>query len=113
MNLTLPPRDRGHQGGDPGGQSRFERIVPGIVRLVGGTDAVAGGVRTTKKPPELSPGGRNEQGRRRSAFERVGALPVFALRGFDAESHLFAERTTYEATYRVGLPLCSFHDLLH
>src|SRR6266851_870321 len=113
MNLTLPPRDRGHQGGDPGGQSGSERIVPGIVRLVGGTDAVAGGVRATKKPPEPSPGGGKEKDRRRSAFERVGALPVLALGRFYAESHLFAERAADESANTMRLPLGRCHQLLH
>ena len=112
MNHTLPPRDRGHQGGDPGGQSGSQRTVPGIVRLVGGTADTAGRVQATKKPPEPSPGGGKEKDRRRSGFERIGALAIFALGRFYAESHLLAKRTADESTNTVRLPLGCGHQFL-
>jgi len=113
MNQALPPRDRGHRGGHTRRQPRSGWIVPGAVRLVAGTELAAGGVWGTKKPPERSPGGGKEQDFGRSGFERIGALPILALRRFHTEPHLRAKRAADKAAYRMGLPFRGFHNLLH
>ena len=112
MNRPLPARDRVYRSGNPRGQSGSPRTVPGVIRLVGGAEAVASGVRATKKPPEPSPGGRKEIGRGRLGFERVGALPILSLGRFYAEAHLFAKRAANKPADAVRLPFGRCHQLL-
>src|SRR5260370_30332336 len=101
MNRALPPRDRGHRGGNPGGQSRPAGAVSGSVRLVGG---VAHPPRRAT-PPESGPGGGWDRSWWRSALNRVGALPVLALGGFDGESHFLAQCAADEPPDTVRLPV--------
>jgi hypothetical protein len=111
VNRPLPARDRDHRSRDSVRQSGSPRALLGTDGLGRGIAAIAGGVGSTKKPPEPSPGGGKERGRGRSGLERIGALPFLSLDGFYTETHLLAERAADEAADTVGLPPRCLHNL--
>lgn len=45
-----------------------------------------------------------------SDANRVTALRVLALGGYNRQAHLFAERSADEAADAMGLPVCRLHD---
>ena len=109
MNRALPPGDRGHTSTDPGWAPGPGRAVPGSGGLVGGNTAHQEGVATKEARR-----GRSRAGLRGPGLlgHAIDALPVLALRGYDDEPHLFAERAADEAANTVRLPACGFDDLL-
>src|SRR5262249_38429763 len=61
-------------------------------------------------PPGGNPAARRWCDREDSALERVGALTVFALGGFDGQAELLAQCSADEAADAVSLPLGGGHD---
>src|SRR5262245_23322392 len=76
VNQPLPPRDRGNQSGNPGGQSRFAGALSGAFGLVGGVEASAAGVWTRKnRRSQAAAAGGNRCGWT-SALKRIGAFAL-------------------------------------
>jgi len=57
VNRTLPPGGRGHRGPDPCWASRSGRAVPGLGRLVRGTEVDRGGTETAHAFEVIKHGG--------------------------------------------------------
>ena len=107
MNRALPSRDRGHRGGNPGGQPRPRGTVPGARGLVGG-------VRDTAER-ETPPGGcpaAQEKREGQSGFDGVGALAVLSLGRCDGQPHFLSNRPGQEPSDRMRLPASCFHQFL-
>jgi len=69
MNRSLPPRDRGNRCSDPGGASGSGRAVPGLGRLVRGTEVNRAGTATAHAFTVIKHGG----------FERLWLETLCAL----------------------------------
>ncbi len=108
MNRAVPPGDRGHRSGTARRESRRGRVVPGVVRLVGGTPHPP----RRKTPPRLNPAARCVRKGCESGFNGVATLSVFALGGSDRQTHLLADSPGQEPANRMRLPASRFAQFL-
>src|ERR1700682_971230 len=108
MNGTMPPRDRTHRkvnSWQPSGSAWVVLGVEGLVHLIANYSR-------RRTPPGCSPAARRGRGARKSGFDRVGPFPVLILGGCDGHSHFLPDGARQEATHGMGLPACSFQQVL-
>ena len=65
---------------------------------------------TTRKAAGVESGGLGESDWSGLGCDRVGALAVLALGGYDGQPQLFADRTGQEAAYGMRLPAGGAHE---
>ena len=106
MNRALPSRDRGHRGGNPGGQLRPRGIASCARGLVYGI-----AIGSERETPLGEYPAAQEKREGRLGSDGVVALAILGLGGCDGKAHLLPQRAADESPHAVGLPVRCFHDL--
>ena len=104
MTGALPPGNRGDRNGATRGKSRCGGFVLGAFRLVRRNPVPP----EREKPPRRNPGGQCGQIGWFSAFDRVGALPVFAFRGRHGQPHFLTDRAGQDPRTECGCQPVAF-----
>jgi len=108
---TMPQEDCRNRGTDRGWPTGRTRPLSGAGGLVGGaTNHRAGDLRREVKARRDRSWGGHKGMLKVSAADRVNALAVLALCGYDREPHLLTQAAADEAANAVGLPVSCLHD---